>query len=75
MMNDGETLGFSPLKARKWAAGKVSARREDPSMGFQSSQGEEVGCGLRIRYDGQLLRFQSSQGEEVGCGVGFVSHM
>ncbi len=41
--------GFSPLKARKWAAGPVTAAERGSTSSFQSSQSEEVGCGIAAR--------------------------
>ncbi len=58
---------FSPLEARKWAAGKVSSS-VNLSLTFQSSRSEEVGCGSATTFSEGASGFQSSRSEEVGCG-------
>ncbi len=64
--------GFSPLEARKWAAGKP-ARQEWSQWGeFQSSRSEEVGCGCQRVSSTLTAKFQSSRSEEVGCGLNTV---
>ncbi len=64
------SLRFSPLEARKWAAGFLWASQRLVVM-FQSSRSEEVGCGEQLsREPFAAPEFQSSRSEEVGCGSG-----
>ncbi len=68
MLASGNRVSFSPLEARKWAAGACGAYTRPISL-FQSSRSEEVGCGFPFKHNGTAKPlFQSSRSEEVGCG-------